>query len=422
MNLMKNPPKIAKKTYANGTAYWLVTYSIKGKGQRKLKLDSEEAANEHKQEMIRKYMGGISMKEQEIARLAYEKFKAAQAGDKELAKIDIVELVTWACDNYQAPTFAKVEDLVDTFLSIKRKQGLRDATVYELEIYLEAFAKDFKGRLVESFTQKELETYLKRKYQWNKNRFGILKHFFAWLSGVSKATPNRDPILKDTPFRGWISGKSDDASVKNIVIYSSEESERILKIAGQPDFNSQGMFAFLLFSGCRPVEAKRIWEDRRYGWNLINLEKKILSLPASLTKTRRPRIININDTLLAWLKKYQDFETLLPVNWHDKYLDVRKEAKVNMAKDVTRHTFISQAIEQGMSFEQVALQCGNSKDIILRHYAALSSKEDSDKFFALTPEVFEQHDLDKEGYKAYQGEKHKETIKPLMERNKANWA
>lgn len=420
---MKNPPKVTKKSYGNRTPYWLVTYSIKGEGQKKPKFDSERAANEHKQEMIRKYMGGISMEDQELARLGFDTFKAQQAGNKDLSKIDFVKLVKWGCQNYQAPLDLTVEDLVDEFMTIKRSQNLRPDTIKELNRYLDEFVEKFNDRSVETFTKADMEKYLKKTYAWNQNRFTVIKHFFSWCNGTSVATPNANPILRDTPFRGWISGKKDDDSIDNVVIFNSDDARGILEVAGKPEYSSQGMFAFMFFSGCRPAESFRIWDDiQKYGWNLINMQKRILTIPASVSKTRKARQVVINDTLYAWLKKYEKCETLLPISWNDKYRYIRKDAKVSMVKDVARHTFISQSLEQGMTFDQAALQCGNSRNIILKHYASLTSKDDSDKFFALTPDHFDSHDLPREKYEALMKKQRLERLGRQSKVVKKRWA
>ena len=151
------------------------------------------------------FTAGFHLRIRTFSRLAFEKFEAYQSKDQDLAKLDFVDLVEWACANYQAPIGEDLELLVDEFLAIKRKQGLRDQTIRELENYLNAFVEDFKGWTVETFTRKELEVYInKTKAPFNKNRFGTIKHFFAWLSGTSQATQIDQPILRDTPFRGWI--------------------------------------------------------------------------------------------------------------------------------------------------------------------------------------------------------------------------
>lgn len=394
-------PKIKAGKYSSGNPFWRVTYSQAGKQVIK-KFSSEREANDHKQQVIRKFHGGISFKDQDVSRLAFEKFKAYQLKDQDLAKLDFVDLVEWACANYQASIGEDLELLVDEFLAIKRKQGLRGQTIRELENYLNAFVEDFKGRTVETFTRKELEVYInKAKAPFNKNRFGTIKHFFAWLSGTSQATQIDQPILRDTPFRGWIKGREDDDQIENIVIYTAEECRKILEVASDPKHNAQAMFAFLLFTGCRPFEASRIWEDpQKHGWNLVNWEKGIFHIPASVSKSRKPRQIPLNGTLRAWLEHYKDRETLLPLNWRYKYSNVRKEALkgAKLVTDVPRHTFISQMIEKGETFGKIALICGNSKEMILNHYASLSNPEECEAFFNLTPDKFTRYDISAEEY------------------------
>lgn len=66
------------------------------------------------------------------------------------------------------------------------------------------------------------------------------------------------------------------------------------------------------------------------------------------------------------------------------------KAKVS---DVARHTFISQLLELGESFNRVALISGNSKDIILNHYATLTTRADCEQYWTLTPDKFSKHDM-----------------------------
>lgn len=416
-------PKIKTGKYASGNPFWRVTYSQDGKQVIK-KFKTEREANEHRMEVIRKFHGGISMQDQEVSRLALEKFKAHQSKDSDLAKLDLVDLVDWACSNYQAPIGEDLETLVDEFLTIKRKQRLRPDTITELVNYLEAFVADFKGRTVETFTRKELEEYINEtKKPFNKNRFGTIKHFFAWLSGTSQATPIDEPVLRDTPFRGWIKGRKDDDSIESIVIYTAEECRKILEVASDPKHNAQAMFAFMLFTGCRPFEVARIWEDPiKYGWRLCNWEKGIFRIPAAVSKTRKPRQVPLSETLRAWLEHYKGYETLMPVNWRYKYRDVRKAALdgAKLVTDVPRHTFISQMIEQGETFAKIALICGNSKQMILDHYASLSSPAECKAFFELTPDNFERHDVTAEQYKATAANAQGRGFRLQHERNKSN--
>jgi hypothetical protein len=97
----------------------------------------------------------------------------------------------------------------------------------------------------------------------------ILKHFFGYLSGQSKKTPNPHPILKESPFKGREVVFQDDENgdETQIVIFTAQECEDLIRQAQL--YNAQRMFVWLLFTGMRPVESVRFWRNPLWGWNLI---------------------------------------------------------------------------------------------------------------------------------------------------------
>ncbi|MFM8719994.1 MAG: hypothetical protein ACKOFH_10780, partial [Chthoniobacterales bacterium] len=50
-----------------------------------------------------------------------------------------------------------------------------------------------------------------------------------------------------------------------------------------------------------------------------------------------------------------------------------------------RHSFISYRIAQVQNAQQVALEAGNSPDIIFRHYRELATEEQAAAWFAIRP-------------------------------------
>lgn len=413
LSVKTTTPNLVRGTYPSGSSYWQVTYTHAGK-QVNRKFSNEKEAEKYRQFVVDQCKAGAILHSVEVAKLGYKRFVAASGLDKNLEDVDFIELVEWACKNYQKPVEDDLETLVDTFIDLKHRQGLREKSLESIEYHMKKFAKDFEGKKVTDFTRQMLDDYINKTYKYDRNRFNTLRQFFGWLSGTSKATPIDDPILRETPFQGWVKKRKDDDSIDNIVIYTAEETQRILEHA--VEYNVQGMFAFLLFSGCRPSEAQRIWENtKEFGWKCINWEKGILTIPAKVSKVRKPRQIPLNATLRAWLKFYHDrkFTTLLPEGWLRKYGCVRAEAlDEDKAKvsDVARHTFISQLLELGESFNRVALISGNSKDIILNHYATLTTRADCKQYWALTPDKFTTHDIPHEDWRKRLAESRKELL------------
>ena len=50
-----------------------------------------------------------------------------------------------------------------------------------------------------------------------------------------------------------------------------------------------------------------------------------------------------------------------------------------------RHSFISYRIAKIKNAHEVALEAGNSPDIIFRHYRELATEEQADAWFAIVP-------------------------------------
>lgn len=169
--------------------------------------------------------------------------------------------------------------------------------------------------------------------------------------------------------------------------------------------------AVCLFAGLRPFEAARL------DWQAVNLADKEIRLEGVQTKTGKPRVVTICDTLLTWLKAYKQ-KPFFPANWRRK-LDKVKEAarlvrretaksertfpkkkkgKIVQARrywkrivpvawktDIMRHTAASHYFRKTGSYGQTAEQFGNSEAIIKAHYQGRVSSEDTKNFYALRP-------------------------------------
>jgi integrase len=146
--------------------------------------------------------------------------------------------------------------------------------------------------------------------------------------------------------------------------------------------------AVCLFGGLRPFEASRLT------WDPVNLEDGEIRLEATQTKTGRPRVVTISQTLHRWLKAYKD-KPFFPSNWR-KTFDAVKEAAgfgtsteekklVPWTPDIMRHTAISHYFRKTGSYGQTAEQFGNSEAIIKAHYQGRVSTSDTEKFYAMEP-------------------------------------
>lgn len=152
--------------------------------------------------------------------------------------------------------------------------------------------------------------------------------------------------------------------------------------------------ALCLFGGLRPEsEAKRLRPEQ------INLADGEIRIEASQSKTGRSRVITINATLAAWLRRYRD-KPLHPANWRKEFDAIKLAAGFGTPTDenpnlkpwpvdVMRHTAISHFFRQSGSYGLSAEQFDNSEAIIKKHYQGRVNSEDTKRFYAMTPVAIE---------------------------------
>ena len=281
--------------------------------------------------------------------------------------------------------------------------------------------KDFKQAQVEQTTfLKDYQRYSKHiqqlptqdPYQASRIRKYLLDHHSPYTAKrvllYLNACCNHAvscQLLPDNPFDGMVSSiRLPLRSWDSIDPFSRAEREAIITAFYQhPRLSHYAPFVkFLFLTGCRTGEAIALQ------WQNVNLQRRVVifaqSYDSSLgirkgTKTGRVRQFPCNDLLAQLLHSVKPprvtGETLVfpsptgkPIintkftqqvwkGW-GKYPGVLpgliRDGLVSHYRPVynTRHTFITLALESGLTVPQVARLVGNSPKVILDHYAANS--------------------------------------------------
>ena len=288
--------------------------------------------------------------------------------------------------------------------------GLRDLTKDNLKIRVDLFAKSglANGKRLHEITADAIFGYLEKRdvaKASKDNDRRALSRFFGWCMDRPRHWIKTNPARKELRERRRPSGEKP-------AVLSLAECQKLLKAA---ESHRGGRLlpyvAVSLFGGLRPFEAARLrWID-------VNLADREISLAGNQTKTGRPRVVAICDTLAAWLESAKGKE-FFPSNWR-KDFDAIKEASglvtrhtakskdtvlkkkkgrlvrahrywknltpVNWSPDIMRHTAISHYFRKTGSYGQTAEQFGNSEAIIKNHYQGRVSSEEAKAFYALLP-------------------------------------
>ena len=130
----------------------------------------------------------------------------------------------------------------------------------------------------------------------------------------------------------------------------------------------------------------------RLEWQDIERHPGFIEVAAHKAKTATRRIVPVSDNLAKWL-------ALTPRNSSDRvwphskawYFEAVRNAaangKIKWKQNALRHSFISYLLAELQDVNRVALEAGNSPQMIFRHYRELATPEQAQTWFSISPEA-----------------------------------
>jgi len=267
-----------------------------------------------------------------------------------------------------------VKDIVARYISESEARNLRPRTIGDLKHRLNTFAADFGDSKLSEITLDELREWAMDETWEPRTRINFLTKI-SQLYGYSIRRKWADSNLAASIDRPMV-----DATTPEI--YSLSEAESLLKHANE--FGLLPYVAIGFFAGVRSAEQMRL------AGKAINFETKSIVIGADVAKKRGQRIIEMSDTLFAWLEPCKDALQNGPIYGDTKSFRKSKEQLLEVVgfdwkPNALRHSFGSYHLAMHQNIEQTAHLMGNSPDMIHRYYKALVMKDEAQKFWALRP-------------------------------------
>ncbi len=170
-----------------------------------------------------------------------------------------------------------------------------------------------------------------------------------------------------------------------IEIFTPDEVERLLKHAPG---DLLPVLAIGAFAGLRTSEIERLdWQDVKFDAGCVVVQKG----KVRTKRGRARRIVPMLPNLKAWLKKVAKESG--PVWPHSSpYLfelqsRAAEDADVSWKHNALRHSFISYRVAEIKNVAQVALEAGNSPEMIFEHYRELVTADAAKDWFSVTPKA-----------------------------------
>jgi len=181
-------------------------------------------------------------------------------------------------------------------------------------------------------------------------------------------------------------GRKNDA--EEITVLTPEQLQRLFACA---DAEIRPLYAVAAFAGVPWNEIEQLnWED---------IKEHEIVISSRIAKTRSRRIIPIRAALAAFLTE-RGTGSLLPRIYSARrpsvrrldFLRARAEKKAGLhpwPRNACRHSFISYALAFDKDENKIALESGNTPDVIHTNYRALVTREAADWCWRIRPAVVE---------------------------------
>lgn len=410
--------RVFKCILKTGYTFYQVAYYQHGKRKREVLRDEEEAiarAKKLRDSLAEGEVDAASMRLQDVR--AYESAKAILAPtgvSLETACLEYAEmfglaggrspvgLVKAQVKREAAIVEVKtVEEVVDEYLEAKRaglatRGGGRAGMVSEkyltqLRLRLERFEGEVKGPIGE-VTAKQINEFVAGLERPAKEpRAGAepaekavsgrtRNNYLEAIRGLFGFAKLHRYVERDSEVTtDLVSWAEDDFEIE---IYTADEMKALLAASWELLTPALVIGAF---------GGMRYYEITRLDWSEVKLAAGHIEVKAQKAKTRARRLVPIGASLAAWLATYKKESG--PV-WprSEAYLseclgECARAAGMEWKHNALRHSFISYRVAEVEDVAKVALEAGNSPEVIFQHYRELVTGEQAKGWFGITPKA-----------------------------------
>jgi integrase len=363
-------PPILQHPRANGQVAYQIAVMLDGKRIRE-RFKTLEAAQERAEAIRNQYREEGKAAFIMPADLRNEATKCAKILEPHGATL------TEAVNHYVKTVLAyrtapSVAEIVNRLVAETEKNGRRNRTVRDLRERLQRFAKTYGSRQLSSLSVDEVRTWLDdptlgaRSKIHNATKISQLFNY-AIRNGWADTNPVKNisrPSVEDTA-----------PGIVNV-----EQAARLLEHADK--YQLLPYVAIGLFAGLRSAELQRL------DWSAVKLGERCIIIGAEVAKRRSRRVVEINDTLAAWLTLCaKPAGKVVPI--YNLPRSVRTLAAAAGVKEwphnALRHSFASYHLALHGDATKTAFQMGNSAVIVHNHYKGLVTNGDVSRFWNLRP-------------------------------------
>lgn len=382
--------RLVKRTNKAGSISWQLDYGIVD-GRRKRvsfgsnKREAEEAMAEVKRS--RRKMGemGVVLSPVEMAEFVSLRAELRAVG---ATMREAVSFFLKHGASLKRP--CQVHAAVTAFVDTKEEKGKALRTVQSYRQCLASLVRMHGERLVHELTTEDVRAWLDAQgwgaRSWN-GALGFVRTFLTWCLRPDVGHASRNVAL-------GIERRTEETA-EEIGTLELWECEALLREARKQALDEGGvkwkLLAFVvigLFGGLRRAELERLQQGD------VNLDERTVIVRAAHAKTRQRRVVELSENAVAWMEGMRDGgwgmmdgERVCPANLKRMWPAFWKACGLKEWKNnALRHTFASMHLAMWSDEAKLQTLMGHESGPMLhRHYKALKTRKEAERFWALVP-------------------------------------
>jgi len=308
-----------------------------------------------------------------------------QLSHRKLLEIALGDFAEPVASKKQAILLAEVIDELVAIKSDLYENGtIRQRTYESFALQLQSIKRHFGRRGTDLITKNSIVRWLRsmpHSQRTKQNYLNALRELlkFAVARGYIDKSP-ADSITSNELKQ--ILGRKKETEPS---ILSVEDAKKLLVSAHKnPQLGLLASVTLGLFCGLRTEEIKRL------DWSSIQLDRRLLTVSASVAKKRRIRTINIPGNAVSILRHMHQHSGPVAPNrysseFQKKFLKLTRLAGLEWKTNSMRHSYGSYHYALYGDSVATSRELGHKSgdDILFSHYRALVSQEDAKKYFII---------------------------------------
>jgi integrase len=268
---------------------------------------------------------------------------------------------------------------VDELIARKQSDGLSRRYVQTLRHHLHRFSSAFETSIA-SVTAKLIDDWLRSEKNLSPRGRNNFRMSIVTLFHFARS---RGYLPKNEPIEAEAVPKAKDRHSATIGVLTPSQLADLL--AGARTEEARLYYSLGAFTGIRSAELIRL------DWRDFNFARAHIEVGKNKAKTATRRLVPIHPNLMSWLASYRERATagggsvFVSYRAAERSIALAKGMIGNWPKNALRHSYATYRLAQCQDAARVALEMGNSPQMLFRHYRELADEHDAAAWFAIAP-------------------------------------